>query len=185
VSETAAPSATATAEASSTAALPSVAPYQPFPPAPPEVLDARFGVPLGTVGSRITWFVLAALPATVIGTARALTPNPLGHGTHTQLGLPPCGFLMVTGFPCPGCGLTTSFANMADFHFIDAARANAFGVLLFLVSFATIPVALAGLVRGWAVVPLLERMHIEKWALVMALVSMTVWVTRCVTMWLW
>ena len=122
--------------------------------------------------------------ATVIATAATLTPNPAGHGTHTQLGLPPCGFLVVTGYPCPGCGLTTSFAAMADAQFAAAAHANAFGILLFLVSATTVPLALFGLLRGWAVVPVLERLHIERWALVMALVSLTVWLTRCVTLWL-
>lgn len=161
------------------------APAQGFALAQPEVLDPRFGTPLGDLMSRIVWFILAALPASVIATAVTLTPSPLGHGTHTQLGLPPCGFLVVTGYPCPGCGLTTAFANMVHGHPIAAAHANAFGVLLFLVSGATIPVALVGLVRGWAVVPVLERLYIERWALVMAGVSLTVWVTRCVTMWLW
>lgn len=151
----------------------------------PESVDARFGFPRGSLVSRVVWFVLAALPATVIGTAAALTPNPLGHGTHTQLGLPPCGFLVVTGYPCPGCGLTTAFANMADGHIVDAARANAFGVLLFLVSAVTVLVSVLALVRGWAVVPVLERLAIERWALVLSLVSLTVWVTRCVTLWLW
>ncbi len=150
-----------------------------------EPQDARFGLPRGGWISRFVWLVLALLPGTVIATAAALTPNPLGHGTHTQLGLPPCGFLVVTGYPCPGCGLTTAFANMADGHVIDAARANAFGVLLFLVSATTVPLALLGLARGWAVVPVLERLAVERWALVLALVSLTVWVTRCVTLWLW
>jgi Protein of unknown function (DUF2752) len=180
VSESAARTATATPVTTDPRERPAA-----YPISPPEVLDARFGTPLGTIGSRLVWFVLAALPTTVITTAAMLTPNPLGHGTHTQLGLPPCGFLVVTGYPCPGCGLTTSFANMADGHIVAAAHANAFGILLFLVSAATIPVALAGLVRGWAVVPVLERLHIEKWALVLALVSMTVWVARCLTTFFW
>lgn len=162
-----------------------VAPSQGFAIEQPVVLDKYFATPLGGLASRLMWFVLAALPATVIGTALTLTPNAIGHGTHTQLGLPPCGFFEVTGYPCPGCGLTTAFANMAHGHIVGAAHANAFGILLFLVSATTVPLATLGFLRGWAVVPVLERLHIERWALVLSLVSLTVWVTRTLTMWLW
>ena len=66
-----------------------------------------------------------------------------------------------------------------------AFRLDLVGVLLVLVSATTVPLALLGLARGWAVVPVLERLAVERWALVLALVSLTVWVTRCVTLWLW
>lgn len=158
---------------------------QPIPPpaaaAAPPVL-AYDDIRGGTAVSRFAWAVLFVVPAAVLTTAMFLHPSASGHGTHTQLGLPPCGFLVVTGLPCPGCGLTTSFANMVRGHVVDAAHANAFGILLFLVSFATIPLALVGFVRGWRVVPVLERLGAEKWAVVLAAVSLTVWVTRVVTL---
>jgi hypothetical protein len=159
--------ASAFGEAASTAVAPRV--------------DARFGLPLGGVVSRVTWTILFAIPTAVVATAARLTPSPLGHGTHVQLGLPPCGFLVVTGYPCPGCGLTTAFANMAHFRPVEAAAANAFGVLLFLVTLFTIPIALTGALRGWQVVPVLERLGVERWAVVLALVSLTVWTTRLLT----
>lgn len=36
-----------------------------------------------------------------------------GHGTHQQLGLPPCGWVIAFDAPCPTCGMTTSFAHAA------------------------------------------------------------------------
>ncbi len=128
--------------------------------------------------SRIGWFVLFAVPLAVLITAAQLTPSPAGHGTHTQLGLPPCGFLLVTGFPCPGCGLTTSFAHMMRFEVVDAARANPFGVPLFLVSFFTIPVAAMGFVRGWRVLETLDRFHAERVAIMLSACSILVWLVR-------
>lgn len=50
----------------------------------------------------------------IFATARALTPNHQGFGTHTQLGLPPCPFYAVTRHRCPTCGVTTSLAHVMD-----------------------------------------------------------------------
>jgi len=60
-----------------------------------------------------------------------LTPRAAGHGTHEQLGLPPCSFLVRTGYPCPSCGLTTSIAAMSHAQFLAAFEAQPFGVILF------------------------------------------------------
>ena len=142
---------------------------------PPEGSGARRGT---RIGSRMTWLVLFTLPAAVMITALMLTPDPAGHGTHTQLGLPPCGFLIVSGYPCPGCGLTTSFAHMIRLEIVGAALANPFGILLFLVSFAMIPLAALGFIRGWPVVDTLDRLHFEKWAVLLAATSVLTWVVR-------
>ena len=78
----------------------------------------------GGTGDRVAWFILGIIPLAVIALAATLSPDPSGHGTHQQLGLPPCGFIYVTGYPCPGCGLTTAFAHMVRLEFVGAARAN-------------------------------------------------------------
>jgi len=134
------------------------------------------------LSTRLGWLVLFLGPLTVIVLAALLTPDPAGHGTHRQLGLPPCGFLFVTGYPCPACGLTTSFAHMVRGQIVGAAAANPFGILLFLVSAATIPIAAAGFVRGWPVFETLDRLQFEKWALLLVCTSLVVWVTRMATL---
>lgn len=62
-----------------------------------------------------------------------LTPSAMGYGTHEQLGLPPCGFLTITGYPCPSCGLTTSFVHFAHGNLAASLSAQPFGTCLFLV----------------------------------------------------
>ena len=126
--------------------------------------------------------MLFAGPLAVVVTAALLHPDPSGVGTHQQLGLPPCGFLFVTGYPCPACGLTTSFAHMVRAEVVGAALANPFGILLFLVTLATIPVAAFGLVRGLPVFETLDRLHFEKWALLLVVTSLLVWVTKLCTL---
>ena len=59
-----------------------------------------------------------------------LTPDPAGHGTHQQLGLPPCTIFYLTGRPCPSCGLTTSVSAILHGQLALAWRANPTGFLI-------------------------------------------------------
>jgi hypothetical protein len=92
--------------------------------------------------------LLALGLAVVFGVARWLEPSPKGFGTHTQLGLPPCHFLWVTGRPCPTCGMTTAFAWFVRGRLDRSWQANPVGVLLAASCLALIPWLLAGAVRG-------------------------------------
>ena len=67
--------------------------------------------------------------------AASLTPDPSGMGTHKQLGLSGCVVLGRLGFPCPMCGMTTTFSLMAHFQFLKAFKNQPFGVVLFFVVF--------------------------------------------------
>jgi hypothetical protein len=138
----------------------------------------------GGTGDRVAWFILGIIPLAVIALAATLSPDPSGHGTHQQLGLPPCGFIYVTGYPCPGCGLTTAFAHMVRLEFVGAARANPFGILLFMVSFTTIFVSAVGFVKKLPTLATLERLQFEKWAVLLSVTAITVWVVRVSTQFL-
>ena len=52
--------------------------------------------------------------------------------THMQLGLPECTFKRVTGYPCPSCGMTTSFALTIRGDLLNGVQANCVGVVLAL-----------------------------------------------------
>lgn len=66
----------------------------------------------------------------ILVVATRLDPAGAGHGTHTQLGLPPCGWAEAFGRPCMTCGMTTAFAHAADGDLLNSARAQPFGFLL-------------------------------------------------------
>ena len=72
--------------------------------------------------------------ASILGLAGWLEPHPEGVGTHTGLGLSPCIILTGLGIPCPMCGMTTTFALMADLRPIVAFLTQPFGVVLFLIT---------------------------------------------------
>ena len=73
---------------------------------------------------------VAAGAGALLLTAAWLTPSRAQMGTHRQLGLPPCGFVITTGFPCPTCGMTTAFAHTVRGEFPAAMRAQVGGFVL-------------------------------------------------------
>lgn len=100
---------------------------------------------------RAAWLVAALASWPVVALSAWLSPDRRGFGTHQQLGLPPCSFEAVTHVPCPGCGLTTSFTNMAHLHVVDAFRAHLMGPLLFALTLAVALAAPVAIRRGWSV----------------------------------
>jgi hypothetical protein len=91
---------------------------------------------------RTRYLVVACLAAIILCAARYLQPSPTGVGTHEQLGLPPCPFLLLTGIPCLSCGLTTSFAHAARLHFYESLITQPFGLILFWLTVLSIPLSL-------------------------------------------
>ena len=67
--------------------------------------------------ARFVLMSMGGLLVFLLGIAASLTPSPDGYGTHRQLvvpllgkgensQLPACSFLVMTGKPCPSCGMT-------------------------------------------------------------------------------
>jgi hypothetical protein len=98
----------------------------------------------GTLLDRAISLVLLIPSATVLGFAAWLKPVAAGVGTHQQLGLGTCTMLQLTGYPCPMCGMTTTFSLAMHGRLLDALLCQPFGLALFLVTIAT---ALASLLE--------------------------------------
>lgn len=97
------------------------------------------------------WIVLAAAllaPVTLVAGRVLLTPSPAGHGTHTQLGLPPCQTMNWFGVPCPGCGVTTSFAWFAHADPWESLRTQPLGFAIGMAALLAAPLAVLAHVRG-------------------------------------
>lgn len=110
---------------------------QEIPPAQPT--DDRDGwLPrVGALGLALACSAPLVLAAT-------LTPSTAGMGTHTQLNLPECGFVLATGLPCATCGCTTAFAHAADGSLLTSFVTQPFGALLALA------LAMMALIAGWS-----------------------------------
>lgn len=97
----------------------------PAPPSRPATAPRT-----ASTGDRVIASVVAAVCAALLLTAFFLSPSAEGHGTHTQLGLPSCGWVIATGRPCATCGMTTSFAYASRGDLAGAFAAQPFGALL-------------------------------------------------------
>ena len=115
---------------------PSSEPVQPASADPP--------APGPLVPSRVAALFVLVPAAAVLLVAAGLRPAAEGTGTHTQLGLAPCGFQTATSMPCATCGMTTSFSLSADGRLLDAFAIQPAGTLLAVLT------AMAAILSGWA-----------------------------------
>jgi len=91
---------------------------------------------------------IAAAAGLVLVAAAELVPSADHLGTHRQFGLPPCGFVLATGLPCPTCGMTTAYAYTVRGQFIEALRSQVAGFILALATAGAGIVAVASTVTG-------------------------------------
>lgn len=103
----------------------------PLPP-PPAAPSAAPPARASGLRDRAAGVLLAAGALTPLVIAAGLNANPAGHGTHLQLGMAPCGFLVASGLPCGTCGMTTAFTHAADGNLLAAAAVQPAGTLLAL-----------------------------------------------------
>jgi hypothetical protein len=127
---------------------------------------------------RLLWWFIAGGSALILTVAAIVEPDARGYGTHTQLGLPPCGFQMLTGSPCPGCGLTTAFAHAIRGDWSLAIAANPLGLGLFLVVCCCVPLGATAAVRGWPWDAVVARFALNRWALAIAGCAAALWIAR-------
>jgi hypothetical protein len=79
---------------------------------------------------RIIAGVIAICAAAILGVAAWLEPSPSGMGTHHQLHMPACGWVVMFDMPCPSCGMTTAFAHAAEGRLLQSFLAQPLGFML-------------------------------------------------------
>ena len=92
------------------------------------------------------FLLLIFLPMMAIGLY--LNPSPMGMATHTQLGLPPCGFYTEYGWPCPTCGYTTAVTHVAHGQWLTALATQPGGAMVGFLAVAAVIVGALGVTTG-------------------------------------
>ena len=88
--------------------------------------------------------------------------RPRTHGTHQQLGIPPCSMLMITGIPCPSCGMTTSISLLMHGDAAAAWQANWAGCIVAVLGWAGVG-WFSAIALGWLSPVFLSVDETVKW----------------------
>lgn len=83
-------------------------------------------------GERALAAGVATASLAVLVIAAWLNPAERGHGTHTQIGLPPCSWAVWFDKPCVTCGMTTAFSYSGEGRWITAFLTQPAGAVLSL-----------------------------------------------------
>jgi len=140
--------------------------------------------PRASTAEKAAQGILAAVMAASLATGLLLTASPTGTGTHTVLGLPPCGMLVVTGRPCPTCGVTTSFVLAAHGRFYEAMVNQPFGLAVFFLAAGGLISSVWALVTGRSWLPLLtvSRNRVLVLGLILTALGLVSWAYKWSTM---
>jgi hypothetical protein len=85
---------------------------------------------------------LAAAGSAALAIACVVSPARVESGPVV------CPFRLITGLPCPGCGLTRSWVFIAHGDLGAALRANPFGYLAMAAAIALVAAVVGAVVRG-------------------------------------
>jgi len=132
-------------------------------------------------GTLATAVVLTASLA-ILGIGAWLEPDASGHGTHTQLGMAPCTFLLMTRLPCAACGMTTAVTHAAHGNLVDAFITQPAGALFAIAMAATALVCAYSLVRGVRIAPLALGLTRPKPLIVAVAIVLAAWLYKVITM---
>ena len=140
----------------------------------------RHELPRISSSGRVLLALLGSGLFTLLFTAFALQPAAKGFGTHQQLGLPPCSFVMFYGRRCPSCGMTTSWSHLMHGQLLSALQANVGGTLLGIIALALVPWGLISALRGraWLVWP--SDLGIVLLVILVSVVTIADWSTRLI-----
>lgn len=155
-------------------------------------LEARVGAITDRVNA-LPWTLVdrvvgagMGIPATTVLLIGAwLTPSADGVGTHRQLGMGGCTMLTLTGWPCPMCGMTTSFTLLSHFRPLDALVNQPFAVVLYGLTLAAAAIGLADLVaaRGlWRRALAFVQRREDLYAMILLVGMISGWLYKCVRM---
>ena len=136
--------------------------------------------PTSTALCRLVGAGVAVGAAAVLGLAAWLDPSPEGLGTHSQLNLPPCGWILTMDLPCPTCGMTTAFAHAADGNLVASFVTQPMGAVLAVATAIALLLGTYTVATGSRVATLFGRLWGRRAAWLLGTAFAAAWVYKIV-----
>ena len=119
--------------------------------------------------------IIAVAVCVIFLAAAWVTPNQRGVGTHHQLGLPTCGWIIAADIPCPTCGMTTSFAHAVRGQFLQSLFAQPMGLVLAIVTFLTGIIASITAITGRSLALIWMPYCARKYIILLGIFALLAW----------
>ena len=132
-------------------------------------------------GERVLAGLLGTGCLAVMVLAAWLDPSPEGHGTHTQIGLNECTWVMLFDTPCMTCGMTTAYAHAADAEFGASFTTQPMGMVLSVATAATFWLTLLVAATGSTLGRSFARMLTSRVLIVLLLMGAAAWAYKILT----
>ncbi|NNM86026.1 MAG: DUF2752 domain-containing protein [Phycisphaerales bacterium] len=100
-----------------------------------------------TLAVRLWGLFLLVFFGCILGVGLYLHPSHKGFGQR-ELGLPPCGFLLATGYPCPTCGYTTAVSYVSHGQWLTALATQPAGAAFGFLALALFALGTLSVVKG-------------------------------------
>lgn len=117
----------------------------------------------------------------ILTAAAWMSPDPRRHGSHEQLGLPPCGMVVTWGWPCPTCGMCTSFSLAIRGRWFASIAVQPAGFCLFLATLWGLTASIAALIFNRAHFIFIPKWSVVRWSVVLATVLLAGWIYKLAT----
>ncbi|MCE5218343.1 DUF2752 domain-containing protein [bacterium] len=105
------------------------------------------------LANRLGALALLVVTASMPALSFVLVPSAQGEPAAFRLLGPPCLFRLLTGLPCPLCGMTRAFVAMAQGHVAQAFEAHVLGPAAYTVTWVVALWALECCVTGRRPIP--------------------------------
>jgi hypothetical protein len=130
---------------------------------------------------RVAAAIVACAALGLLLVAAGLSPAGDGAGTHEQLGLPPCAWVVMWNKPCMTCGMTTAFAHAADGHLVTAFLTQPMGCVFAVLTAAMAWIAGYSALTGSYAYRITSGLASGRGLIVLAAALLAAWAYKIVT----